>query len=44
MADYKPGHMDISTQSATYASFWTWSFRVAAAVAVILALMYFFLT
>lgn len=44
MADYEHGKMDIATQQAAYESFWTWSIRTAIFCAVVLFLMYLFLT
>lgn len=44
MADYKEGEMDISAQKESYDLFWTWSTRIATGVAVVLFLMYLFLT
>jgi hypothetical protein len=44
MADDKPGKMDIKDHQKMYNAFWDWSIKVTLIIAIILVLMYIFLT
>ncbi|MBX2853432.1 MAG: aa3-type cytochrome c oxidase subunit IV [Rhodobacteraceae bacterium] len=44
MAEYEPGKMDISEQSAGYDAFTRFVFRISVLIAVVLLMMWLFLT